>query len=330
MEIGNNNNIDNVSIVIVNYNCWNYTIDCISSLLKSTYNNFNLFIVDNSSTDNSVLKLKEWSQNQQLSHKVISAKEQDVHKHLKTNLPLITIVESKLNNGFGAGNNIVLKPLTHSLNNSYVWLLNPDTEVEKNVLKDLVSLAKGKKKTIVGNIIHYYNKREEVMYCGGFKVKRFIHGVIDIKKEEDIDKLDAIAGASLFTNINTFKNLGVLPEDYFMYWEETDFCKHAKNNNYNFIVNTRSKVFDHVGATSKSNFLREYLYLLNGLKFYKKYYLMYLPIILISTLAKYIKALFVEDKIKQSAIYFAHIDFFKIVFGKKVNVLKRIQSQKNE
>ena len=57
---------------------------------------------------------------------------------------------------------------------------------------------------------------------------------------------------------------------------------------------------------------------------------MYLPIILISTLAKYIKALFVEDKIKQSAIYFAHIDFFKIVFGKKVNVLKRIQSQKNE
>jgi len=209
----------------------------------------------------------------------------------------------------------------------YIWLLNPDTVVQPEVLSNLIDKAVNKKKLILGNLIVDYANHNRIMFYGGFSIKQFTHGVVRIVEEKNINKLDAITGASIFTNISTFQDLDVLPQNYFMYWEETDFCTKAKRAGYTFEVNTNSVIYDHVGSSSNSNFLREYLYLLNGLRFYKKYYFAYLPTILISTVAKYFKALFFEDKVKQLAIFYAHIDFFKIIFAKKVDVLQRIQTQ---
>jgi len=316
-----------VNIIIVNYNCWMFTIECISSLLKSTNTNFNVFIIDNQSTDNSINEIKEWSNHKRLGYTCVPGNTERIEKYLSSHISLITLIKNNNNDGFGAGNNVILKPLNKIFRDEYVWLLNPDTEVEPEVLQDLLYLSRNKQKILVGNIIHYFSAKNDVMYCGGFKVRKFIHGVVDVKKEKDIQHIEAIAGASIFTHISTFQDLGVLPEDYFMYWEETDFCTKAKQAGYTFEVNTKSKIFDHVGATSNSNFLREYLYLLNGLRFYKKYYLAYLPIILMSTIAKYFKSLVFEDNVKQQAIFYAHIDFFKILFAKKVDVLQRIQTQ---
>jgi len=320
---------NSIYIIIVNFNCWKYTIACISSLLESTNTNFNVFIVDNNSTDNSVDEIHNWSNKKLISNAVV--KPEAFISYLNSKLPVITIVNSSENNGFGAGNNIILKPLLETQYNGFTWLLNPDTEVEPKVLEDTLAIALNKERIIVGNVIHYFSSKDKIMYCGGFKVKKFIHGIVDIKKEENIKDLDAIAGASMFTHINTYKALGVLPENYFMYWEETDFCTKAKQAGYTFDVNTKSKIFDHVGVTSSgSNFLREYLYLLNGLRFYKKYYWFYLPTILMSTIAKYVKALLFEDKVKQKAVFYAHVDFFKVLSGKKIDVLSRIHSQKNK
>lgn len=318
--------LNQINIIIVNYNCWKYTIACISSLLKSTNTNFNIFIVDNQSTDNSIQKIEEWCKSKQLTSTTISDKKEEIKRYLQLQKPLITIVKSNHNNGFGAGNNIILKPLTEILSDDYVWLLNPDTEVEPKVLEDMSHLVKDKKKILIGNVIHFFNAKDKIMYCGGFKVKKYTHGVVDIKKQEDIKNIDAVAGASIFTHISTFKDLGVFQEDYFMYWEETDFCAQAKKQGYIFDVNTKSKIFDHVGATSKSNFLREYLYLLNGLKFYKKYYPKRLILIVLSTIAKLIKTLLFGDKIKLKAIYYAHIDFYKTLRGKSVDVKSRIKA----
>ena len=91
-------------------------------------------------------------------------------------------------------------------------------------------------------------------------------------------------------------------------------------------VNSKSKIFDHVGATSNSNFLREYLYILNGLRYYKKYHQNRLTLILFSTLAKLIKALFFFDKIKLKALYYGHVDFFKVLKGENIDIKKRIKN----
>ncbi|MBZ9652271.1 glycosyltransferase family 2 protein [Psychroflexus montanilacus] len=321
---------DFVNVIIVNYNCWRYTIDCIYSLLKSTYDNFHIYVLDNNSTDHSCFKIKEWSKLNDISLTSIPGNPNKLEAYLNFNPTQITLIENDENCGFGAGNNMVLRALSKISRNDFVWLLNPDTVVEPKVMEDLLKIAKSNQNVIVGNVIHFYKKRNEVMYYGGFKVKKFMHGVEDVKLKDDIHKIDSIAGASIFTSMTSFKKLGFLPENYFMYWEETDFCTIAKQKGYIFKVNSNSIIYDHVGASSKSNFLREYLYLLNGLRFYKKYYPMYMPAILLSTVAKYLKALLFEDATKQKAIFYAHIDFGKVFFGQKINVLKRIERHKKK
>ncbi len=320
-----------VNIIIVNYNCYQETLACLTTLLQSTFTNFQIFIVDNNSTDESVKSILDWGKAHQIKYiKSSEIKNQTIPSNILENKFKIVLIENPENNGFSEGNNIALDFLINNTttNNEYIWLLNPDTEVQQEVLSDLIEKASNKKKLILGNLIVDYNNHDIVMFCGGFAVKKFVHGVRRIVEEKDIKNIDAITGASIFTNINTFKEIGLLPKSYFMYWEETDFCTKAKQEGYVFDVNTNSIIYDHVGSSSNSNFLREYLYLLNGLRYYKKYYPYYLPTILISTIAKFFKALFFEDKVKLQAVFYAHVDFFKILFRKKVNVLNRIHSQK--
>ena len=319
-----------VNIIIVNYNCCEETIACLNSLLKSTVTNFRVFIVDNNSTDSSVALLLNWGLPHQIKHvKSSEIENQKLPNNITKDNPKFVLVENPENNGFSAGNNIAIYFLLNTTtgDSDYIWLLNPDTVVQPEVLSNLIDKAVNKKKLILGNLIVDYANHNRIMFYGGFSIKQFTHGVVRIVEEKNINKLDAITGASIFTNISTFQDLDVLPQNYFMYWEETDFCTKAKRAGYTFEVNTNSVIYDHVGSSSNSNFLREYLYLLNGLRFYKKYYFAYLPTILISTVAKYFKALFFEDKVKQLAIFYAHIDFFKIIFAKKVDVLQRIQTQ---
>ncbi len=321
----NNNENHTVNIVIVNYNSYRYTIECLSSLLNSSYKNFKIFIVDNLSSDNSLIELEKWTKQKGLGCSIISSYKEEIEAYLKQQKDIfVTLIKNDKNLGFGAGNNTIIKPLSKIKPNEYVWMLNPDTEVESEVLNDLVNIAKGKDKTIIGNVIHYYKNKDRIMYCGGFKVKKYIHGVVDIKDEACIKDIDAIAGASLFTHLSTFLDIGFLPEEYFMYWEETDFCTKAKRGNYSFEVNLKSKVFDHVGATSKSNFLREYLYLLNGLRYHKKYNPKHMPFIVMSSIAKLIKSVIFEDRVKRNALYYAHIDFFKILAQKELNIKARL------
>jgi GT2 family glycosyltransferase len=320
-----------VNIIIVNYNCYQETIACLNCLFESTVTNFQVFIVDNNSSDNSVQSILKWGSLHQINHITSSEliNQKISNDFLKLNSKVV-LVENPENNGFSAGNNIVIDYLINkkSNNDEYVWLLNPDTEVQKQVLSDLINEALKSKKLILGNLIVDINNPSRVMFYGGFQIKKITHGVTRIIEEKNIKYLDAITGASLFTNIDTFKEIGLLPQDYFMYWEETDFCTKAKQKGYTFSVNMKSIIYDHGGSNANSSFLREYLYLINGLKFYKKYYIFYLPTILMSTIAKYIKALVFEDKVKQKAVFYAHIDFFKFLSGKKVDVLKRINSQK--
>lgn len=315
-----------VNIVIVNYNCSEDTLSCIESLLYSTYKNYHIYIVDNNSNDKSIDNIIQWTKDNNVRLDIFNNETFKKQKNVQPLvLPKITLIKSDTNGGFAYANNIVLDYLTNYANkNEYVWMLNPDTIVEKNVMLELLQIGLRKEKVIVGNIIYYFNQPEKILFCGGFKINKMLHGITQITNCYQIKDLEVITGSSLFTSINTFNELGLFPKDYFMYWEETDFCTNAIRKGYTFDVNTKSKIFDHVGSVSNSNFLREYLYLLNGLRFYKKYYPSKIVIIYISTIIKLFKALLFENTIKKRALYYAHIDFISELFGKKINVKKRL------
>ena len=318
-----------VNIVIVNYNSWKDLLACIKTLNNSNQLDFQIFIVDNNSTDNSIEEICRAFVDSESRLLSLSLKgfqnpqnKQEIDKHD------IVLVKNDENGGFGSGNNLVLNYLVQNRKEEYTWLLNPDTEVEQNVLIDLISITKDKRKTITGNVIYYFNDKSKIMYYGGFRVKKYIHGVKGVVNKKNKKKISAITGTSFFTHISTYKELGLFPEDYFMYWEETDFCTHAKRNGYKFEVNNKSKIYDHVGSASNSNFLREYLYLLNGLRYYRKYSPLYLITIIPSSLLKIVKATMFIDKTKIKAIFWAHYDFLTILLGKNVDLKLRIAKNK--
>lgn len=303
-------------------------LHCLESLERSTYPHFQVFIVDNQSTDNSLEAIQAGCERLGISFvSIISeAMEADTTRDPLGNAKVV-LIQNEVNRGFAAGNNCALRFLLRNRSNEYVWLLNPDVEVEKEVLQDLVTLHGNRDKVLVGNLIHYFDQPDKVMYCGGFQVNRWFHGIRNVITSENMNKLDAIAGTSIFTNLDTFRDLGLLPEDYFLYWEETDFCTRALRQGYHFDVNTKSIILDRVGATSDSNFTREYLYILSGLRYYRKFYTGHLPVLLLSTFAKQMKALIFGPKLKSRAICFGNIDFIKLWMGRPIDVKRRIKEQ---
>jgi len=317
-----------VNIISVNYNSAEDILQCIFSLRKSTYKSFQLFIVDNQSTDDSIRIIRNEFTNEAISFSEFTPKEilKDTQRSTIKNKEVV-LIKNDENKGFAAGNNVALQFLLQERKNEFIWLLNPDVELEPDVMANLVTLYQGRKKLILGNLIHHYANREKIMFCGGFQVKKLSHGINNITQKKNIAKIDAISGASFFTKMDTFRELGLLPETYFMYWEETDFCTLAKKHKYQFDVNTKSKIYDKIGTSSNNNFTREYLYLLNGLRYYKKYYWHYIPLIVLSTFAKLAKAIVFDSKIKKRAVFFGHIDFFKLCLGREIDIKSRIKRQ---
>src|SRR5688572_2680211 len=129
-----------VYVVIVNYQNWQDTLDCLQSLFCSSYNNFKVFVVDNASVNDSMEQLTRGMN----SFKNGSPKPKSTqltaidfdNLHCIEELPELVFIQHKKNDGFAAGNNAVLEKLKEET--GYVWLLNPDMTVEKDAMGALV------------------------------------------------------------------------------------------------------------------------------------------------------------------------------------------------
>src|SRR3989344_9330156 len=110
----NNKQFPKVSIIILNWNGWKDTIECLESLYKITYPNYEVIVVDNGSKDDSVKQIR---------------------KVIKKNTRLIL---NKDNSGFAEGNNVAMRQVLKEKKSKYVLLLNNDTVVDKNFLEPLV------------------------------------------------------------------------------------------------------------------------------------------------------------------------------------------------
>jgi hypothetical protein len=143
-EIPEKNMSPRISIIILNYKGFKDTIECLKSLKKISYSNFDILIVDNASPNESVEKIREFDKN-------------------------IKLIEVKENNGFAAGCNIGFKKVFQQAAD-YALLLNPDTFVEKDFLEKLVEKAQnppqGKK---IGSLAPrmFYADKKTIYFNGG-------------------------------------------------------------------------------------------------------------------------------------------------------------------
>lgn len=243
-----------VAIIILNYRNSKDTIECVESLEKISYKDFEIIIVDNDSKDDSVGILNDKFKG----------------KHI--------ILESKKNGGFAYGNNIGIK---YALKNKadYVLLINNDTTVEEDFLDVLVETAERDKNAGIatGLIMNYYDK-DKIWYNGGeIDWNKFYgyhlneRGNFNISEEEK--EITFATGCLMLIKKEVFKSAGYLPEEYFMYYEDVDFCAMVKERGYKIIYNSKSKIYHKVSASSgeeESPFAIEWN-TKNRIKFYKKY-----------------------------------------------------------
>jgi len=281
-----------ITIIILNWNGWKDTIECLESIYRINYPNYDVIVVDNFSQNNSVQKIKEYCKGNipiqskffkfNLESKPIEILEYDkemaekggdVEKekcfsmiNRKYRLRLIT---SDDNYGFSEGNNIGIRYALKALNPDYVLLLNNDTVVDKGLL-ELAKFAESDERIgILGPRINYYEHSNKTFSVGG-KINWWTgkNSAVNVVKENQ--KIDYISGCALFIKKDVLNKIGLLPKEYFMYAEELDYCEHAKQHGFLIYNYPKTTVWHKISASSENKFVMYYR-TRNRFIFMKKY-----------------------------------------------------------
>ena len=301
-----------VYIIILNYNSWADTIECLESVLRNDYPNYQVIVVDNNSPNNSMDYIKKWAEGKleawinpknplrHLSYPPVkkpipyicyNRKEAEsggnielesslvdkIPDEITSKYPLV-FIQTGENLGFAGGNNVGIRYALAKNDFEYIWLLNNDTVIEKNALSLLVDYAKKNDLGISGSALMYYDDPKKVQAYGGtinkfFGTSKHILNVSNIAK-----KLDYVVGASFLINKKVIKKIGLLPEEYFLYYEETDYCFNARNYGFKLGIAINSIVYHREGSSTgasdnpkKRSELSDILSLRNRIKFHRKY-----------------------------------------------------------
>ena len=300
-----------VYIVILNYKKWQDTQECLESLLQSSYNNFSVIVIDNDSQNNSLENLMDWLKKDNSPGNSFLKLGDTNNLVDSSRLSRIVFIQNNVNAGFAGGINPVLQLLQHE--NAYVWLLNPDIVAEKNALSELVEFATTQPtESIIGAEIRAYRGNHELLFYGGGMIN-FNMGTIRLcKKKNDISKLDFISGGSLFTQASNFKRNGLLPEKYFLYWEDTDWTYTAKQKGYELKVCTEAVCYDKISSVIGKSFLGDYYYAKNGLLFIKKYRGKNVSLALFFMTFRFLKRIITGQWKRAQGMWRGTMDYFKL------------------
>lgn len=197
-----------VAVIILNYKLKDLTIRCIKSVLSSSYGNYLVVVVDNNSGDG-------------------------IEKEI-SNMPKTSFTQSGENLGYAGGNNLGIKKALQQ-NVDYIFVLNPDTEVEGKTIENLLKAAEENLADIAGPKIYFKEKNKKIIwYAGGIFDRDNVLGSHKGVNEKDQrqynqnEETDFVTGAAILIKSTVFDKIGLFDERYFLYLEDLDFCLRAK------------------------------------------------------------------------------------------------------
>lgn len=238
-----------VSIIILNWNGLKNTIECLESLKKITYPNYEMIVVDNASEGNDADILEE--------------KYKDY----------IRVIRNKENLGFAGGNNVAIRQVLKEGKSDYILLLNNDTIVEPNFLNELVKHYDELTGICAPLIFNYYNQNEIWSSGGKFDILKgtYSNSKKPIKGKQK--ETSFITGCCWLLKKEIFQKIGLLDERYFLYSEDVDFCYRLRKKGYKLKIIPSSVIFHKVSkGTSKKPFLMYYYFHRSKLIFIDKNY----------------------------------------------------------
>ena len=236
--------IGKVCTIVLNWNGWQDTCECLDSLLASKRVPDTIIVVDNGSSDNSVEQISNWGREHFKS--ILSVQPETTEYDLQDNdwsIPFVLICNAE-NLGYAGGNNKGLSFILNRGDFAYIWLLNNDTIVETDSLSKLLTCAQTSKAAVFGTTVVYAGNPDLVQCAGGCcynpftTVFKFSLGDMPLDKVLAISEkpaLDYIYGASMFVRSDVFKTCGLLNEEFFLFYEEIDFCKRVMRHGFDLL-----------------------------------------------------------------------------------------------
>jgi GT2 family glycosyltransferase len=214
-------------IVIVNFGDPTDTLACLTSLERSTDLDLEIVVVHNGTEDADAARLRAG----------VEARAE--------------IVISGDNLGFAGGSNLGIQRVL-DLGVDLVWLLNPDTEIEPDTLAVLRHrLTRSPDCGVIGPRILRPAEPPVIWFDGGIVNRergatRHLHQNRPIEEfVPECREIDYVTGAGLLARREVFDDIGLLPEQYFLYYEETDWCLRAAAAGWRILVDQSATMWHH-------------------------------------------------------------------------------------
>lgn len=232
-----------VSIVIVNYKTPQLTVDCLSTLDKenSKSGQLNTLIVDNNSGDDSVIKINA--------------------AFSKNSWHRVALIQSKFNKGFSSGNNIGIK----ASDSEFVLLLNSDTIVRPGAIEQLVKTLQDNPQmgmasprlewpdgTAQESCFRFHRPINELIRSAATgPITRLLNNYeVPLRVTDRLSYPEWTSFAAVLIRKQVFEDIGLLDEGYFMFFEDVDFCKRAREAGWQIIHNPEARIVHLRGGSS--------------------------------------------------------------------------------
>lgn len=246
-----------VLVVLLNWNRAADTIECIESLLASTYPSFTIMVCDNASHASDFETIENWAQDMaryaRLTYATLPREHAERGSEGVAKQQLL-LVQTGENLGFAAGNNVALRHAANGTGYEYVWILNNDAIVERHALTHLVrALEEDPSLAAVGSNLFSYDEPGELDSLGGGPFNASFG--IDTPYGEDaladngIVRVEHIIGTSMLVRLAVIRSVGLMDERYFLYREETDWCLRMREHGWRLACSVNSTVWHKCGST---------------------------------------------------------------------------------
>lgn len=313
-------------IVLVNWNGCEDTIECLESLFRLDYPDFQIVVCDNDSTDDSLSRIKAWAEG---SHPAPPPTSPSLRNLTFPPIPKpiacvelvrataengsvdadgapLVLIRTGGNLGFAGGSNVGLRYLQARGDFDYAWLLNNDTVVDPASLKRLVEeFARLPEAGICGSTLLYYDDPQKIQALGGGYYCQWIGlpwlfgrwrrlSPYHLEAGHVHRLMNYVVGASMLVSRDFIDQVGLMSEDYFLFFEETDWAWRG-HGRFRLGWAPRSFVYHKVGRSigtstdpRKKSALCDYYALRNRLLFTRRFCRVALPTIWLSLLGAFV------------------------------------------
>ena len=215
-----------ISIITVNYQQPWVTCELLDSIKELDHPNLECIVVDNGQRyDDSIL-----------------------YRH---HLPKVKVINSEENLGFAGANNLGIRFST----GDYIMLLNNDTEIENGVIEKLLHVLQDQEIGAVSPVLRYFDAPEKIQYAGFTPINQLTgrNRLISKLPNESLVDSPYFHGAAVMMRKSVVEECGLMPEDYFLYYEELDWSVDVKEAGYQIKVCTEVSVLHKESITTGKN-----------------------------------------------------------------------------